>query len=127
MLHKEFWGLVFLAFVVWIFMSSDPQVRIARTCRPILWTGNVATSLTALAVPSGQASVQKWGSKFDYSCRYTVWRLIYQDDYNKFLQEQQGSAPAPQAPQAPVAPEAPASTLAPVPSSGRHSIPSDAE
>lgn len=129
MLHKEFWGLVFLAFVVWIFMSSDPQVRIARTCRPVLWTGNVATSLTALAVPSGQESVQKWSNKLDYSCRYTVWRLIYQDDYNKFLQDQPGAAAtAPAASSAPVEPASPATdTLTPVPSNGRHAIPSDAE
>jgi hypothetical protein len=39
--------------------------------------------------------VQKWSNKLDYGCRYTVWRLIYQDDYNKFIQSEQGAAPGP--------------------------------
>jgi hypothetical protein len=95
MLHKEFWGLVFLAFVVWIFMASDGQARIARTCRPLLWTGNVAVSLTAFAVPSEAEAVQKWSNKFDYGCRYVVWRLIYQDDYNKYMQSVQTGSAAP--------------------------------
>jgi hypothetical protein len=105
MLHKEFWGLVFLAFVVWIFFAADGQARIARTCRPLLWTGNIATSLTAFAVPSGTDSVQKWSNKLDYGCRYTVWRLIYQDDYNKAIQNQDPQT-APGAPTAPAAPTA---------------------
>jgi hypothetical protein len=91
MLHKEFWGLLFLGFVVWIFMASDGQARIARTCRPMLWSGNIAVSLTAFASPATAETVQKWSNKLDYGCRYTVWRLIYQDDYNKYIQSEQGS------------------------------------
>jgi hypothetical protein len=89
MLHKEFWGLTFLAFVVWIFMSSNPSIRIERTCKPLAWTGNIITSLTALAVPSQQQRVQKWSRKLDYGCQYTLWRLFYQDRYNQYLQELQ--------------------------------------
>jgi hypothetical protein len=106
MLHKEFWGLLFLGFVVWIFMAGDGQARIARTCRPLLWTGNVAVSLTAFATASGAESVQKWSNKLDYGCRYAAWRLIYQDDYNKYLQGEQNGA---------VAIPAPAQTATPAP------------
>lgn len=85
MLHKEFWGLLFLAFVGWIFLASNPTDRIQHFCRPVGWTGNVATSATALLVPSQQKSVNKWFEKFEYSCQYMTWRLIYQEDYNKAM------------------------------------------
>jgi len=92
MLHKEFWGLLFLAFVGWIFISSSPTQRIEHFCQPVAWVGNVSTSVTALLVPSQQANVQKWFDKFEYGCRYMTWRLIYQADYNKAMGVDQRSA-----------------------------------
>jgi hypothetical protein len=83
MLHKEFWGLVFLAFVVWIFLAVDGSARIERGCRPIAWGGNLAVSLTALVVPKQQEGVKRWMDKAEYSCRYATWRLFYQADYNR--------------------------------------------
>jgi len=68
MLHKEFWGLLFLAFVVWIFVAGDGAARIERGCRPIQWAGNVMVSVTALAVPSQQAGVKRWVDKSEYAC-----------------------------------------------------------
>ena len=116
MLHKEFWGLVFLAFVVWIFFTGDPQVRISRTCRPLMWTGNVLVSLTAFASSSGAESVQGWTNKTDYACRYTVWRLFYQDEYNRVKAAQGTALPAdPSAAPAASAPAAPGAPAARVP------------
>jgi len=91
MLHKEFWGLLFLGFVVWIFMAGDGSTRINRGCRPIAWGGNVVVSLTALALPSQQAGVKRWVDKVEYGCRYSAWRLFYQDDYNRVLEKQQAA------------------------------------
>jgi hypothetical protein len=85
MLHKEFWGLLFLAFVGWIFISSSPTERIEHLCRPVHWSGNIATSFSALIVPSQQSNVQKWFDKFEYGCQYMTWRLLYQADYNKAI------------------------------------------
>lgn len=93
MLHKEFWGLLFLSFVVWILIATTPQDRMAHACRPIGWGGNVMTSLTALVMPSQQQNVQTWFNKFEYGCQYTVWRLFYQDEYNKYMSSQ-GTTPA---------------------------------
>lgn len=92
MLHKEFWGLLFLAFVGWIFMSSSPTTRIEHFCKPVGWVGNVSTSVTSLIVPTQQANVQKWFDKFEYGCQYMTWRLIYQADYNKALGVDQRSS-----------------------------------
>lgn len=88
MIHKEFWGLLFLAFVGWIFVAGNPSDRIKHACAPIGWTGNVITSLSALVLPSQQTTVDGWFDKFEYGCQYTAWRLIYQEDYNKYLQSQ---------------------------------------
>lgn len=94
MLHKEFWGLLFLAFVAWIFMSASPTNRIEHFCKPVGWVGNVSTSVTSLIVPTQQANVQKWFDKFEYGCQYMTWRLIYQADYNKALGvDQRGELP----------------------------------
>jgi hypothetical protein len=96
MLHKEFWGLLLLAFVAWVFIAATPQQRIENVCRPVGWGGNATTSLTALTLPAHQQSVQRWFDKFEYGCRFTVWRLFFQDAYNKWLeaQAQQQAAPA---------------------------------
>jgi hypothetical protein len=85
MLHKEFWGLLFLAFVGWIFVSSSPTQRIEHFCQPVGWVGNVSTSVTALLVPTQQTNVQKWFDKFEYGCQYMTWRLLYQAEYNKAM------------------------------------------
>lgn len=83
MLHKEFWGILFLVLVGWIFLPGHPNDRIDHACRPIGWTGNVVTSVSSLVLPNHQQTVQGWFDKFEYGCEYTIWRLIYQDDYNK--------------------------------------------
>lgn len=94
MLHKEFWGLVFLSFVVWVVvLAGTPTKRIERVCRPIGWGGNVVTSLAALVLPSQQKNVQGWFDKLEYGCRYTTWRLFYQDEYNAWLAKQDGAPP----------------------------------
>lgn len=88
MLHKEFWGLVFLSFVVWIFIAATPSSRINHFCRPVGWAGNVVTSLTVLVLPSQETKIQGWFESLEYGCQYTTWRLFYQDDYNKWMAEE---------------------------------------
>lgn len=92
MIHKEFFGMLFLAFIAWVFIAGTPNDRIDNFCKPIGWTGNAVTSLSALAVPSQQENVKQWFDKFQYGCRYMTWRLFYQDEYNKFMKSQ-GLAP----------------------------------
>ena len=94
-LHKEFWGFLFLAFVAWIFIAPNGETRIQHACSPVSWAGNVAVSLTALAVPEGQGGVKKWSEKAEYGCEYTAWRLFYQKKYDEYLKNQKGVAPVP--------------------------------
>ncbi len=88
MLHKEFWGMLFLAFIAWVFIAGTPSERINHFCRPVAWTGNAFTSLSALAVPTQQETVQTWFDKFEYGCQYMTWRLFYQSDYNAYMAQQ---------------------------------------
>lgn len=110
MLHKEFWGMLFLAFVAWVFIAGTPQDRINNFCRPVGWAGNAVVSLSALAVPTQQENVQGWFDKFEYGCRYMTWRLFYQADYNAYIKSQQEKGGA-------AAPAAPASAPTPAPAS----------
>lgn len=103
MLHKEFWGLLFLAFVAWILIATTPTRRIENACAPVGWGGNVITSLSALVLPKQQGTIQGWFDKLEYGCRYTTWRLFYQDEYNAWLKSTQGNTSATQQ-QAPAAP-----------------------
>lgn len=112
MLHKEFWGLLFLAFVAWILIATTPARRIENACAPVGWGGNVITSLSALVLPKQQGTIQGWFDKLEYGCRYTTWRLFYQDEYNAWLKSTQGSTAVKQE-TAPAAPAAPATPAAP--------------
>lgn len=94
MLHKEFWGLLFLGFVFWIVIATSPLQRIENGCRPVGWVGNVTTSLSALVLPQQQARVKGWFEKLEYGCQYTFWRLFYEDDYNKWKASTEVTAPA---------------------------------
>jgi hypothetical protein len=89
MLHKEFWGLLFLGFIAWIFVSATPNERIDKACRPLAWGGNVVTSVAAMVTPSSQTTVQKWFDRLEYGCRYTTWRLFYQRDFNEWRAAQE--------------------------------------
>lgn len=84
MLTKEFWGILFLVFVGWVLIAGQPSKRIDRVCAPVEWTGNLSTSLAALVVPQYQRNLNHWFGKVDYACEYMVWRLLYQEDWNRY-------------------------------------------
>lgn len=107
MLHKEFWGLLFLFFVGWIFLGPSGGARIERGCQPIGWAGNVITSMSALAVPSQQIRIAGWFDKFEYGCQYMSWRMFYEDEYQAY-RDQQAQAAAPKAAAEPEQPAEPA-------------------
>ncbi|OCX68141.1 hypothetical protein A6M27_17035 [Acidithiobacillus thiooxidans] len=85
MLVKEISGLLLLGFIVWVFLAPNPDVRIDRACAPVQWGGNVVTSLAALSTPELELQVQTGMNKMTYGCEYSIWRLFYQADYNKYL------------------------------------------
>lgn len=94
-------GIPILFFVFWIFTAPLPQERISRVCEPIHWVGNLATSTTALSSVKHTETSARWSDKLNYSCQYLIWRLFYQDDYNKAIADGLVAAPAADATVAP--------------------------
>lgn len=81
---SSIFGALFIMWLVWIFMASGNEHRIERVCQPVVWTGNVFTSLAALtASDKNQQQVNNVFVKFDYGCRYTVWRLFFESEWLK--------------------------------------------
>lgn len=76
-----------LVFILWVFSAPIPQQRIERVCQPINWVGNLATSSTALATDGHTETAVRWSDKLSYSCQYMVWRLFYQEEYNRAVKE----------------------------------------
>ncbi|KVP65536.1 hypothetical protein WJ96_03990 [Burkholderia ubonensis] len=76
-------GIPLVIFVFWVFAAPLPSERIVRVCEPIHWAGNLVTSTTALASEKHTDTSVRWSDKMNYSCQYMVWRLLYQEDYNK--------------------------------------------
>ena len=86
-LKETLLGIPVVIFIFWVFTAPLPQDRIGRTCQPIHWVGNLATSTTALSAERHTGSAARWSDKLNYSCQFLIWRLFYQDDYNKALAE----------------------------------------
>lgn len=79
-------GIPVLCFVFWVFIAPIPANRIERVCEPINWVGNIATTTTALTTEGHTATSVRWSDKLNYSCKYMVWRLFYQEAYNKAVE-----------------------------------------
>lgn len=79
-------GIPILIYVFWVFTAPMPASRIERFCEPINWVGNVATSTTALSAEGHTTTTVRWSDKLNYSCKYMVWRLFYQEAYNKAVE-----------------------------------------
>lgn len=111
-------GIPVLIFVFWVFSAPLPSERIERVCQPIHWVGNLAVSTTALSADKHTETSVRWSDKLNYSCQYMVWRLFYQDEYNKALAAgliTPNGAPVAPASTSPAAPSAQTPAQAPAP------------
>lgn len=75
--------MCFVFYIGWIVVSTDPHQRLDRACRPVNWTGNIVLSMAAFVAPSSQSTVDAAFKKGDYACQYSLWRLLYEDDWKK--------------------------------------------
>ena len=129
MIYKEFFGLLFLAFVGWVLLASSGGDRINRFWEPTGWAGNVVVSVSALATgPEGQKKVQKVFDHAEYGCRYITWRLFYQKTYDQWVAahattpESKTAAAAVKAPAVSAASAAQASPAAPDAKQGKSGV-----
>ena len=88
-------GVALFLFIGSIFMESTPQARLAKTCSPVRWTGNVMGSISALSDSEKVTRNITLGTdEWDYGCQFTLWRLMYGKEYAKAVKgsdEEQGT------------------------------------
>lgn len=85
-LMRPFVTLFALGFIGWlgyIMISSDPKVRLERSCVPVGWFGKAAVSASDLLTDSMSAGVQDFVNNREIDCRYIVWRQFFEEDYLK--------------------------------------------
>ena len=83
--HELLWGSAIVAFVAWVLLAPGPMARIDRTCTPLQWAGSGIVSLTALTAPKYEIDVQDGTHRVVYGCRYSLWRLFSQKNYDAYL------------------------------------------
>lgn len=76
-------GVAITAWIGGIFIAGNPADRMDRTCKPVIWTGNITASLTMLASgdPAWTRNVKSSFERADYGCKFSIWRLFYEDDF----------------------------------------------
>lgn len=84
---------LFIVFALWVAIGNGPGERIERSCKPVVWFGNLSVSVMQLIDPKFQNPTQRTFDKFDYGCRFSLWRLFFEKEYLKEL-ERKAEAPA---------------------------------
>jgi len=86
---KPFSLIFFILVMAWIgaiFVSSDPQVRMDRTCVPVEYMDKAGTGGMQLVDPVWGQATHKFFENMQYGCRFVVWRVFYEDEWKKAQQ-----------------------------------------
>lgn len=95
---KPFSLIFFIMVMAWIgaiFISSDPQVRMDRTCVPVEYMDKAGTGGMQLVDPTWGQATHKFFENMQYGCRFVVWRMFYEEDWKRAQQTQVQPATAP--------------------------------
>jgi hypothetical protein len=78
-------SLFLMAWVVWVAFTSSPAERLERSCAPTIWVGKLSTSVAMLADDSGGsvAPMRDWFERTNYGCKFTLWRVFYEEDWKR--------------------------------------------
>lgn len=92
MIGKMFFSLLsafgFVAYFIWVFLSTNGMERIERACTPVEWTSDIVTPFVNLLVPTLEEDFENGFKKATYSCQYTLWSFAYKEEYEKKLEEE---------------------------------------
>lgn len=83
MIAKPFATAFFLLCMLWlgsIFVTSNDQMRIERTCAPVSWVGKLTASVMSLASPDLETATHKSFKSATDSCQYVVYRQFYSEE-----------------------------------------------
>lgn len=93
---KPFSLIFFVAVMVWmgaIFVSADPQTRMDRFCIPVEFARRAATGGMGLVDDGWGASTNKFFDNMHYGCRYVMWRMFYEEEWDKAQQKKPAARP----------------------------------
>ena len=91
---KPFSLIFFILVMVWcgaILITSDAQKRIDRTCLPVEYADVGATAAMSLIDQGWGEGTHTFFARMHYGCRYVVWSMFYEKDWERYQRE---SAPA---------------------------------
>ena len=83
---KPFSLIFVVAVMVWfgaIFISSDPQVRMDRTCIPVEFAKRAATGGMGLVDDGWGQSTEKFFNNMHYGGRFVLWRMFFEQDWEE--------------------------------------------
>ena len=93
---KPFSVIFFILCMVWlgsIVVTTDSQARLERACGPTALVDKAATAVGELVDSSwGDATHQFFVKHIEYGCSYIVWRMFYQDDWQRASADSQALA-----------------------------------
>ena len=72
--------------MVWfgsILVTTDPERRMERTCVPMAFAEKAATAGMVLIDDEWAQSTHELFTKWHYGCKFIVWRMFYEEDWNK--------------------------------------------
>lgn len=73
-----------MAFLAWVFVSTDPHERLNRACQPVDWLGNIVISFEAFVYPEAQEGTKRFFDRTEYMCEYSLWRLVYEKEWKAY-------------------------------------------
>lgn len=78
-------SIFLMSWVIWIAFTSSPIERLERTCAPTTWIGKFSTSVAMLADDSERsvAPIRETFVRMNYGCKFTLWRVFYEDDWKR--------------------------------------------
>jgi hypothetical protein len=74
---------VLLFWVAWIFIGSNPTVRMQRVCTAVSGPGHFIASLASAANTDWGGPLQTWTENGTYRCQLTLWNYFYADEWKK--------------------------------------------
>ena len=94
-MFKPFSILFFIASMVWfgsILITTDPQARMDRTCIPVDYAKRATTAGMLLVNDEWSQESDKLFDKWLYGCKFVIWRMFYENDWNKSTEAEKRNA-----------------------------------
>lgn len=92
---KPFSILFFIASMVWfgaILITTDPQSRMDRTCVPVEYAKRASTAALLLVNDEWAQGSDKMFNELLYGCRFVIWRMFYESDWDKSTEAEKRNA-----------------------------------